>query len=244
MSDGLLDYIEEHPSDQGGGRLGRNVVWHDPQNREFPARGVLFAAEAEIIRQSWWLRHRFDQNGYSQCTAEAAAGLLFTSPFRIELDRLNLGRYDELMERHALYRAAQKVDPWEGEDYEGSSTDAPFKVLREQGHIREWRWCFGLDDVLQALSHHGPVAVGTWWYEGMDVPQGPDGEVFATGERRGGHAWELYAVAPSDDYEGGGYVDAMQSWGYWGPRGGRFRVSWATLEQLLEEEGEAVTVVL
>lgn len=240
MADGDLQYIE----DKTGGRLGRNILWHDPQNRNWMARGTVFAEGAEILRKSWWCRHLFDQQGPS-CTMQSAAGVLHTSPFRISLNRENLTAYDTEEERHAGYLRAQRYDPWEGENYDGSSTDAPFKMLREEGRIREWRWCFGWDDVLRTLSHHGPVSIGTLFFSGMDEPLGPDGLIEATGDLWGGHAYELYAVLPDDRYEGGGAVDWMQSWGLRGPRRGRYRMSWATGRRLVEEmQGEAVTVVL
>ncbi len=239
VADGDLFFIE----DKTNGRLGRSIVSHDPRNRAFPARGVLFAEDAPIIRKSWWCRHLFDQQGPS-CTMQSAAGVLHTSPFRIQLDRSNLAAYDTEEERHAGYLRAQNYDPWEGSNYDGSSTDAPFKMLREDGRIREWRWCFGLNDVLRTLSHHGPVSIGTLFYSGMDEPLDPDGLVEATGDIWGGHAYELFACIPDESYAGGGAVDWMQSWGARGPRKGRYRMSWATLERLLAEQGEAVTVVL
>lgn len=235
MSDGLLTYIEEKPSDVGG-RLGRNVVWHDPKNRAYPVRSLL--GDAPLVSRSWWARHVFDQGNESSCTAQAASGVVFTSPFRMELERSNLQSYDEAAERYELYRAAQKVDPWPGESYEGSSTDAPFRVLRDGGQISEWRWAFGLDDVLRTLSHHGPVAIGTNWYAGMDRPDSK-GFVKAEGSIRGGHAYELYGINVA-----GRFVRARNSWGpSWGVKG-LFLLSFDTLDRLLREDGEAVTVVL
>lgn len=244
MSDGDLEYLEERPSPDGGGRLGRSVLWHDPQNRRFAAVGSVVRGDASIRPKSWWARHLFDQNPFPRCTAEAAVGALFTSPNRLILPRENLTRYDAPDERQALYLAAQKVDPWPGEAYDGSSTDAPLKVLRDLGYIGEWRWCFGLDDVLLTLSNHGPVIWGTWWKTGQDQPRGIDGLVTYSGSNRGGHAYLNYGWGLDDRYEGGGYLDYLQTWGLWGPRRGRFRMSLADGRRALEDQGEAVTIVL
>lgn len=234
MSDGDLRYIE----DTTGGRLGRNVVWHDPQNRAYPTRGVLFAEDAPITTKSWWTRDVWDQNGHSSCTSESATGVIFTSPFRMVLDRANLDAYNDPSERYALYRYAQRFDPWQGEAYEGSSTDAPFKVLRERDQIREWRWNFGLDDTLRTLSKHGAVSIGTVWKEAMFKPDS-NGYIRPEGDVAGGHAYRLLGVNAEHRY-----VIGVNSWGRsWGI-GGRFRMTWDTLEQLLGEDGEAVTVVL
>jgi len=241
VSDGLLDYIEEHPSEDGGGRLGRNVVWHDPRNRQFAARGTVFAEDAPIIDRYWDRTYAFDQGNSSACTMFAAAGLLHTQPWRDSLSRTALRAYDTDRERVAGYRKAQRYDPWPGQEpaYYGSSTDAPLKLLRVERRIREWRWCFGLNDVLRTLSNHGPVAVGSNWYSGMDVVDPKTCRVKIEGDIRGGHAYELYAVR-TDTRE----VEVTNSWGNWGPCAGRFRLTWDDLERLLGEDGEACTITL
>lgn len=35
------------------------------------------------------------------------------------------------------------------------------------GFVPEYRWAFGVDDVLATLAHHGPVVLGLNWYAGM-----------------------------------------------------------------------------
>lgn len=241
MSDGLLEYIEEHPSEDGGGRLGRNVIWHAPQNRAFAARGAVFAEDAPIVSRYWDRTYAFDQGNSSACTMFAASGLMHTQPWLASLQRQGLLAYDSDPERIAGYRRAQAFDPWPGGDpeYEGSSTDAPFKMLRDEGRIAEWRWCFGLDDVLRTLSHHGPVAIGTNWYSGMDVVDPRTCRVKVTGSLRGGHAYQLYAVR-TDSRE----VECCNSWGMWGSCAGRFRLTWDDLDRLLGEDGEACTITL
>jgi hypothetical protein len=130
MSDGQLEYVDERPSDAGGGTLGRNVIWHDPGNRRFPARGALFAASDPITSRAWWCRHLYDQGAESRCTTEAFAGALATSPNRILLQRSNLTALDAPEERQAYYRESQHRDPWQPEGYEGTSSDAPFILGR------------------------------------------------------------------------------------------------------------------
>lgn len=234
MSDGLLTYIE----DKTGGRLGRNVVWHDPRNRDWPARGVLFGDNAKPVKKLWWTRDVFDQNGHSSCTFESAAGTIYTSPFRLELPRTNLTKYDSQEERLLGYREAQKHDPYEGVNYDGSSTDAPFIVLRNRGEIEEWRWNFGIDDVVLTLGHWGAISQGTWWTSGMDEPD-KYGFVKPVGTKRGGHAYRGVGVDPFR-----GYITYVNSWGRRYGINGRFRMLIEDVEKLLREDGEAVTVVL
>lgn len=185
----------------------------------------------------------FDQGQESSCTAQAAVGLLRTSPFASQFspDRFKL---DEPAERFALYREAQQFDPWEGEEpqYEGSSTDAPFKVLRNRGLIASWRWLFGEAELREWLTWFGPATVGTNWYMGMFDPD-PLGVLHLTGAVAGGHAYRIVQYNPK--MLGGAYR-IVNSWSrMWGQAGGRAWIARADMARLLDDErGEAVTVGL
>ena len=70
-----------------------------------------------------------------------------------------------------LYHEAQKIDEWEGEDYDGTSVRAGLDILRKRGHcmvnegrvspeaigegIKANRWARGVDDVLKTLGYKG-----------------------------------------------------------------------------------------
>lgn len=234
MSDGDLFFIE----DTTGGRLGRTIVHHNPRNRAFPVRGMLFAADAPLRTKIHRRVGVFDQGHESSCTMQAAVGVLRTSPFAGKLARSNRAAYDTPLERYEAYKRAQRLDPWPGESYDGSSTDAPYKLFRDERRIREWRWCFGLDDVLRALSHYGPVSIGTNWHAGMEQTDGA-GYVHPTGAILGGHAYELVGISVDSKS-----VLAVNSWGTaWGVNG-RMRLTWDELDQLLKASGDACTVVL
>lgn len=224
--------------DRTGGRLGRHLH-HDPRNRDYPARGVLFKDDAPIVTRTWWRRGVFDQGDTSSCSPHSAAGQLRTSPLRlVSPERASLPSYDSEAEILDLYAAAQKIDPWKDERHDGTTSDAPLKILRDRGVIREWRWCFGLDDVLRTLSHHGPVGVGVNWHDDMSDPDAL-GFVKPTGEIIGGHEFELLAV-----HTVGTYVTAVNSWSAkWGQHG-RFRIHWDDLDALLKDDGDAVTIVV
>ena len=74
---------------------------------------------------------------------------------------LNRERYDARW----LYKEAQKVDEWEGENYEGTSVRAAMDILRNQGHckvsagavvdagISVNRWAESIDQVLDVLGN-------------------------------------------------------------------------------------------
>ena len=111
------------------------------------------------------------------------------------------------------------------------------KALKALGWTTGYVWCFGLDDVLKTLSTIGPVEVGINWYEGFDKPNA-SGLVKISGAVRGGHAFEILGVDAKKKI-----VIAENSWGTTYGVGGRFSFSWKDLDRLLNESGEAATVV-
>lgn len=249
--DAHVDYLTEHPSDAGGGALGRHVV-HDPRNRAYPVRAVL--ARLPGRPRPWWRRGIFDQNvggpwnGWrpeSSCTVQATSGQLLTSPLRAQT-RSAHPQLASAEFRWRVYRQAQTLDPWPGDEdtdprYAGSSGGAACQALVALGAVGadwQYRWCFGVADVLDTLTRLGPVAIGTRWYAGFDRPA-PNGLLEIGGDVRGGHETELVWY---DETEG--EVLGVNSWGTaWGPIKGRFRMAVATLERLLGEDGDAVAWV-
>ena len=239
MSDGALYHIPHDPDLPHP--LGRSIVNHDPRNRGFGVRPLL-AATRTRKPGPWWARHTFDQRG-SSCTTQAATGLLLSSPLRKHRKTLrwvkeNLGTEEQ---RHAFYLETQAHDPWPGGEpqYEGSSSDAPYKLLRERGVIAEWRWCFGVDDVNDTLAVLSAVTTGTVWLESMfNVDRRGYLIVDRNSRQVGGHEWLLLDHDARDDE----YL-ALNSWSRrWG-RNGRTRVRGADYRWLLEQDGDATTVV-
>jgi hypothetical protein len=137
----------------------------------------------------------------------------------------------------SLYRRAQQIDEWEGENYEGTSVLAGAKATAETGFLTEYRWAFGLDDVLRALSWQGPVVLGVNWYSGM-YDTDSKGFIHPTGDLLGGHC--LLARGVSTYYN---RVFLQNSWGKeWGRNGGCY-ITFDDLGQLLSEYGEACVPV-
>jgi hypothetical protein len=89
-----------------------------------------------------------------------------------------------------IYRAAKGIDEWEGEDYSGTSVLAGAKVVKNSGYIGGYRWCFGIEDVRDAVLNVGPVVIGIPWYEDMYHTL-PSGLVKVGGKVVGGHCITL-----------------------------------------------------
>jgi len=162
------------------------------------------------------------------------AGALMTEPF------FKSGRI--LTEKDAvdLYSTATHYDGVVGvypPDDTGSSGLAVGKAAKKHGWIKSYHHAFGLNQTLAALVA-SPVIIGIAWYEGFDKPQGHDAELVIGGAPRGGHEIELLAVDL-----GKKQVRMCNSWGTgWGDHGYAV-LSFATLERLLNEDGDVVVPV-
>jgi hypothetical protein len=139
-----------------------------------------------------------------------------------------------------IYRAAQRIDEWEGEQYSGTSVLAGAKVVTASGYIGGYRWCFGIADVRDAVVRIGPVVIGIPWYEEMYETRA-SGLVKVGGGLVGGHCITLTGYNPSMDIDG--KVREVFRWrNSWGPtygiKGSGF-IEGFRLAALLDDGGEA-----
>lgn len=218
-------------------------MWFDKKSATFPARGVLFSAAAPLMSKWYWRPGPFDQGQTYSCTGQSTLGAVVTCPTRFCRKPAQRDVVLDPNYRFDFYRETQRADEWEGEEpsYFGSSVLAAAKVAKQRGLVDEFRWCFGKDDVLQTLSHYGPVVIGTNWYSSFNSPVGPNArlEIASGAQNEGGHAYELHGINVRRRV-----VSGTNSWGEgWGKKG-RFEMSWETLDRLLHEDGEAVSFVL
>jgi len=136
--------------------------------------------------------------------------------------------------RDRIYKPAQYIDEWPGEDYDGTSVLAGAKVVKNQlGLINGYSWCFSLNDVLLALGYRGPVVLGVNWYENM-FDTDSNGFIHVSGDAAGGHCILARGVNIKNKT-----VLLRNSWGPdWGINGGDCLMAWSDLERLLSEDGE------
>lgn len=219
-------------------RLDR-LVQFDDRSRAFPIRELIGTPRP---RSYTWgvpggLSQVLDQGSEGACVGFAWAGERAARPVAkptTDADAL------------AVYRHAQTLDEWPGEDYSGTSVLAGAKAAQARGWLRSYRWAFGLDDVLATLGTYGPVVLGIPWFDSMYDPTPRDartGRVAATitvsGSVVGGHAILARGVNLRREE-----VVLRNSWGSgWGDRGDA-AVSFADLDRLLRERGEACVPVL
>lgn len=208
-------------------RLDR-VQEFDEKSRNFPITAVI--REAAFPRSYTWRAGPVtDQGKEGACVGHGWTGELSAYPAPAKLADPNRYAYD-------LYKACQKIDEWPGEAYSGTSVLAGAKELTTRGMIKEYRWAFGLDDLIMAIGHKGPAVLGIPWYSSMyDAPKG---KVTVGGSLVGGHC--ILARGVSMTFR---TVLLRNSWGpSWG-LGGDARISFTDLDRLLKEGGEACVPV-
>lgn len=224
--------------------------------RQFDDRSRNFAAvsstDTRDFRSYTWACDTYNDQGYEgACVGFAWSHELTARPKVIPTDN-----------NYALniYRRARQLDPWPGEDYSGTSVLAGVKAVQELRNqygkplITEYRWGFGIQDVLRILGYQGPVVLGIDWYENM---YDPDSRFFIhpTGEVVGGHAILANGVkivkkntalpAKWDNVDlDKSYVRLHNSWGQGYGLGGDAFITVRDLDTLLKNGGEACIPVV
>lgn len=218
-------------SEVSDARLAR-LIHFDERSRNFPIREAI---EGETPRSyTWRCDAHLNQGREGACVGFAMTHELLARPSVVP-------GVDAKFAREQVYWEAQKIDPWNGGAYpgaspfyEGTSVLAGMKILKKLGYITEYRWAFGLNDLVLAVGHQGPAVLGVPWYEGMFGVL-PCGHVHVTGKVAGGHAILCKGVNVKNQT-----FTLHNSWGPdWGNQGDAL-ISWNEMGRLLQEQGEAV----
>jgi len=203
----------------------------DERSRGFPIRTLISASQPRSY--TWFCGTTLDQGREGACVGYGWAHERAARPVIRSVTEADA---------FSLYNRAQELDEWAGEDYDGTSVIAGAKAAEERGWLKEYRWAFGLQDLLMAISYHGPVVLGVNWWEGMRDPD-IKGFIHVTGDVIGGHCLLARGVnVPART------VLLHQSWGpdwgktKWGP--GTCLISWDDMAALLLDQGEACVPVV
>lgn len=210
---------------------------HDERSRNYRAvKRLEITSRTRVLWRPGLVN--LDQGQEGACVGFGWANEAFASPVRVKPPT------DPNAFARVIYRAAQKIDEWPGEDYEGSSVLAGAKVMQARGFLNRYEWCFSVAEVIAVLLHRGPVVLGVPWFESMYVPDITN-RIRVYGAEVGGHcilANGYHPVWPNKSPSAGAGVPMIHlqnSWGLdWGVSGGAW-ISPDDLAILLADDGEA-----
>ena len=208
------------------------IVQFDKRSRNYPVMATI-SGTLKPRSYTWRCDTHLDQGPDGACVGFSLAHELAARPVCVE-------GMDAAFAKEKVYWEAQKIDPWDGGSYpgasptyEGTSVLAGVQTLRKLGYIKEYRWAFGLDDLIMAVGYKGPAVLGLPWYDGMFKVH-PCGMIHVTGKQVGGHAILCKGVSITKRT-----FTLHNSWGPgWGNGGDAF-ISWDEMDRLLHEQGEA-----
>lgn len=230
MTDGIVQRrIEEHPVE--GMPLGRHV-YHDPASRNYEAEQASELRSVTHLQVGTALP--LNQTRGS-CTAEALCASRNMNPDHRPGDRtLVQSDADALYDQEIVLEGGNPAT-----DDPGGTGLLVCQAARTAGLISSYTHTFSLDAALKALVL-SPVMIGSNWYDSMDQPNSQGlVEVTPGASVRGGHEYAGRGI-----YLPNQTVWFWNSWGPdWGPQGGRFCMSFATLERLLGEQGDCTVPV-
>lgn len=216
-------------------RLDR-VLCFDVRNFGYAIKDIVLAGK-EIVSNAWRCRDHLNQGNEGACVGFGVTHELIARPVEVKSLTAKFAR-------EKIYWEAQRLDPWDGgsypgakPQYEGTSVLAGLQAGRKLGYFDEYRWAFGIQELLLGLAHEGPAILGINWYEGMsEADRG--GYIAPTGGLLGGHCILAKAVNVHEEY-----VTLHNSWGTrWGDKGD-CRITFSDLSRLLREDGEAAFCV-
>ena len=211
-------------------RLDR-VVKFDERSRKFPIRQLVSTKQPRSY--TWRCRSWLDQGQEGACVGFGVSHELAARPAEVQ-------GLDNVFARN-LYFDAQRNDEWEGGAYpganpfyEGTSVLAGVKAAHKLNYFAEYRWAFGIEDLMLGVGYNGPAVMGLLWTEGMFEPDSK-GYIRPTGPILGGHCLLCNSISLKNNR-----FTLHNSWGPGWGRNGECYISIEDMALLLHYDGEAV----
>jgi hypothetical protein len=134
---------------------------------------------------------------------------------------------------HSLYYSI-KVIEGEPNQEDGAYVRDGATAMRNRGKLGAYAFAHSVSEITAYVRAHGPVVVGTDWYNDMFDPD-VQGYVKQGGGIAGGHCYTIRGHLPAES----AYL-CQNSWGdSWG-LGGSFKIKVSDFASLLAADGEAV----
>lgn len=206
------NFIDAVPIDPS--RLGASAEGEPPLELE-----TLEPAETGRIHKLHRLGKTLDQGREGACVGYSLTHRLNASPVR--------STYEDPAALY-IYREAQKIDPWPGEDYSGTSVAAGFEVLQRMGYLTDVKATRSIAQMREAIKTTGLV-LSVPWYE-SDYRPGKDLWLRFSGNQVGRHAIFVFGLSRNDVWW------LQNSWGPDYAKNGRVRVRQSTLLDLIRRD--------
>lgn len=216
--------------------LGRLPAPDDRDRNYLLPRAARRELEELPRRKIWYSPGVWDQGGTSQCVSYSTNKWLWGGPVVNRRAPWSLEQF---------YLDCQRNDEWPGEDYDGTSVRAAFKLLKDRGYVSEYRWAFDHPTVLKHVLTVGPVVFGTDWYIEMFTPD-RWGYIEPAGEIVGGHAYKVVGADQDRKHPLSGELGAyriVNSWGEGWGQNGRCWLTFSAADKLIRAWGEACTAI-
>jgi|694.fasta_scaffold21540_3 hypothetical protein len=202
-------------------RDGKYLIKNNQQSLQRLTTPPKVLTERYWDANGWW----GDQRNTPQCVGYSWAHWLEDGP-------VQQSGIPPIIKPIDIYKNAQKLDEWYGENYDGTSVRGAVKYLKNIGKVKSYYWAFDLQTLIDTVMKLGPVVVGTNWYNGMFYPNG-NGLIKIGGSLVGGHAYVINGVNTKTKQ-----FRIKNSWGKaWG-KGGHAFISFNDMTRLIREQGE------
>lgn len=245
--------MHERLTTEAAKRVAPVLDWtpnHDPRSRSYPVRTPeLIPTTAVTIGRpvrgpkSWPTGPVLNQTKAGD--GQGCVGYAFTAALAAEPIDLwpaaAPSEFNTLAQR--AYTIAKTLDKWPGENYPGTSVLAGAKAMKALNLIDSYRWAFGWEDVVDALTNVGPVVLGLYWKQGMLEPMAGERMTF-TGKDVGGHCTTAVAYDPASPVCDGQRAIKIQN--SYGPAWGKGGFAWLAVSDLitlLQRQGEACVIL-
>lgn len=225
--------------------MNRRLDWvpsFDNRSRMYGVRQMLNDAPVKRKAKFWEEGTVLDQGREGACVGFGWTAELIAEP--AQPDEQPTPQFGNKLAK-LFYKEAQRIDEWPGDEYSGTSVLAGAKIMKQYGYIDEYRWCFDIDDIIDAVVSKGPVVIGIPWYSDM-YSTNALGLTSISGSNVGGHCIVLTGYHPSKIF-GRQSLEVFKwrnSWGKSYGIDGSGYITVSDLRRLFEEGGEACIPII
>jgi hypothetical protein len=214
-------------------KFGR-IYSFDARDNKYLIANSPFYSTSQTKRIQYWDDEQWwgNQGNTSECVAYSWIHWLEDGPV------YQPASPQPILNPNTVYKAAQKIDEWPGENYNGTSIRAGAKILQQEGFIQNYYWTRDVNVLANTVLNTGPVVVGTYWYSNMMRPNLRTGLMSATGRILGAHAYVINGVDLNRRL-----FRIKNSWGRkWGLNGRAF-ISFTDMSRLMRMQGEVCLAI-